>query len=679
MTRDELHPLLRRQIHRILGDRPIPEEWASLLSVVNQSYRQADVDRLMLERSMELSSQELLESNRDLRAIFRLLPDMFLRIGADDVILDGDLGTIISDESFEDWRGRRLADVDCPCRAACKALLEESRQCNERLVREVELTHSGRTLQAEMSVIPMHGGERILFVRDIEERRKAQDTERRLSVAVEQSADSVLITDAEGVIQYVNPAFEAMFGYNRDEVVGLKPSVLKSGHHDRQFYESLWRIIQAGQMWRGRLTDRRKDDVLIEINSVISPIRNAAGAIVNYVAVSQDITRAIELEEQLRQAQKMEAIGRLAGGIAHDFNNLLSSILGTTDLIMRRMGPNAPLREDIEMIRHASERGASLIAQLLTFSRKQVAHLRVLQVNDLVESITRLLMGTLGEQVVLDVRLAEDPGLVRGDQTQLEQVVMNLVLNARDAMPDGGVLTIQTWSEKINAPRESGFADLLPGPYFVLSVSDTGIGISDEIKPHLFEPFFTTKEVGRGTGLGLSTVYGIVRQANGTIHVHSELGKGSTFTVYWPQIRAGITENPLPSTPLPVIRTRRTVLLVDDDNAVRKMLSRVLVEAGYNVLEAHDGQEAVEVLRLTSDDIHLVLSDIVMPRLDGAGLAGVLRSEYPTTPVVFMTGFCGDEKVLGLKLDEGVNLICKPFQPNQLLSVLEGALSSKQG
>ncbi|MCO6401822.1 MAG: PAS domain S-box protein [Verrucomicrobia bacterium] len=675
MTRDELHPLLKRQVHRIWGARAIPDEWTALLRAVDQSYRQADADREMLERSMELSSQELLQANRDLRAIFAMLPDMFLRVSADGIILDCDLGEFIGDRGLDDWRGQRLNDCACSCNGAFREMVEESQRTGERIVREIEMQRGDILLHVEASVIPMHAGECVLFVRDITARHKAEETERRLSVAIEQSADSVLITDPDGALLYVNSAFEAMFGYSRDEVIGRRPSILKSGQHDQPFYEALWRIIKAGQMWRGRLTDRCKDGSLIELHTVISPIRNTAGAITNYVAISQDVTRAIALEEQLRQAQKMEAIGRLAGGIAHDFNNLLSSIIGNTDLTLRRIGPGAPMREDLELIRMAAERGASLIAQLLTFSRKQVANLRVLQVNELVENMVRLLKGSLSDKIELIVNLAEDPGLVRGDQTQIEQTIMNLVLNARDAMPDGGRLTLSTRSVRLDNPREAGFADLRPGPHVVLAVSDTGVGISPEIQSRIFEPFFTTKEVGRGTGLGLSTVYGIVQQAGGSIQVQSELGKGTTFTVYWPQVRAGLPMNPPPAASSQPARARRTILLVDDDLSVRKMISRTLVEEGYNVLEARDGEEAIGVLRLTGSDINLVLSDIVMPKVDGAELARLLRTEFPALPVIFMTGFCADEKVVGLDLREGVNLICKPFHPSQLFAMVAAVFS----
>ena len=556
------------------------------------------------------------------------------------------------------------------------ALAAESRRSGSRLVREIEFARGPQPRYAEISIIPLHAEEHIIFVRDITARRRAEEESHRLAAAVEQAADAVVVTDTHGTIQYVNPAFEHILGYRREDVVGRTPALLKSGRHDGDFYEKLWNAIQSGRIWKGRFTDRRKDDTLVELNAAISPIRDPEGKIVHYVAVSHDVTREIELEDQLRQAQKMEAIGRLAGGIAHDFNNLLTSMMGNADLILRRLNAGSPVREDVEQIREAAQQAAALIAQLLTFSRKQVVHPRAVHLNDTVNSMARLLKRIIGNRIELITDVDPAPGVVRADPVQLEQVIMNLALNARDAMPNGGQLTLRMRSIRLDQPGSKGLSELPTGLYMLLQVVDTGTGMDAKTKARIFEPFFTTKEVGRGTGLGLATVYGIVQQCGGAIMVDSAPGEGSTFSVYLPQACAAVATAPgIASVPS---EHPRTILVADDEVPVRRLLFRLFVDSGYQVVEAGDGQEALEILRRHGPDIDLLLTDIVMPRLDGHGLIDAVRTAYPRLPVVVMSGHPETTNTKPDSLNNYQFYVRKPFRTESLLDVIQRALAQKK-
>ncbi|HMP75445.1 MAG TPA: PAS domain S-box protein [Kiritimatiellia bacterium] len=676
MSGSPWHRLLARQLRHLLGDTPPPDAWLPLLELVSEAYRQSDADREMLERSLELSSQELLQANRDLRAIFGLLPDMFFRVNGDNVILDCNLGRMPGGGHPPELRGRRLTEAPNTCGGSVLiGLLEESRAHGARVVRETELPMPGAAAFAEVSIIPLHAEEHIIFVRDITARRRAEESSHRLAAAVEQAADAVLITDTRGTIQYVNPAFEHILGYRRDEVQGKTPALLKSGRHDGDFYEKLWGAIESGRIWKGRFTDRRKDGSLVELNAAISPIRDASGKIVHYVAVSHDVTREMELEDQLRQAQKMEAIGRLAGGIAHDFNNLLTAMMGNADLVLRRLNATSPVREDIEQIREAAQQAAALIAQLLTFSRKQVVHPRPVHINEVVGNMVRLLKRIIGNRVELTADLDPTPGIVRADPVQIEQVIMNLALNARDAMPEGGKLVLRTRGLRLDRPAEAGLAELAAGLYTLLQVTDSGTGMDAQTKARLFEPFFTTKEIGRGTGLGLATVYGIVRQCGGAILVESAPGAGSTFSVYLPQARAALATSPGIAPPPP--EHPRTILVVDDETPVRKLVAKMLVEAGYQIMEAGDGREAMDVLQRHGPDIDLLLTDVIMPRMDGHELKARVRADHPRLPVVLMSGHPETAESKPESLNGQQFYVRKPFRTENLLDVLQHALAQK--
>ncbi len=363
--------------------------------------------------------------------------------------------------------------------------------------------------------------------------------------ALNATANAIVIADAAGTIQWANPAFSVLTGFPVSFAAGRKPNeLLKSGAHDGAFYKQMWDTILAGDIWRGEVVNKRRDGSRYVEDMTITPVRGSAGAITHFIAVKQDVTQRKQLEEQYRQAQKMESIGRLAGGVAHDFNNQLSVILGHADIALDALDPDHPVREDLEAVRQAAQRSADLTRQLLTFARKKAVMPRVLDLNARVTSSLRMLERLIGENVQLSWTPGDDLWPVRADATQLDQILTNLCVNARDAIADVGTLRLTTVNTVVGAAECDDVPDATPGEYVRLEVSDSGAGIAPEILPSIFEPFFTTKEIGKGTGLGLASVYGAVRQNNGFIRVRSAMGQGTTFTIYLPRHTAPATDPP---------------------------------------------------------------------------------------------------------------------------------------
>ncbi|HEX3083876.1 MAG TPA: PAS domain S-box protein, partial [Pyrinomonadaceae bacterium] len=420
------------------------------------------------------------------------------------------------------------------------------------------------------------------IARDITERKKAQADLARLAMAVEQTADSIVITDTDGNIEYVNPAFERVTGYPKDEVLGQNPRILKSGKVEASTYRQLWETITSGNVWSGQLINRKKDGTLFTERSTISAVRDEHGEISHYLAVKQDTTHEMQLEEQLRQSQKMEAIGQLAGGVAHDFNNLLTAINGYSSLALQRLDDTSSIKPYIEEVKKAGDRAANLTRQLLAFGRKQILQPLPINLNDVVTDMSKMLQRLIGEDITLIVR--PDPALrkIQADPGQIEQVLMNLVVNARDAMPQGGSLTIETANVELDSQYAGKRVGVKAGSYVMLAVSDTGSGMTEETKSRIFDPFFTTKEKGKGTGLGLSTVYGIITQSGGNIWVYSELNRGTTFKVYLPQIESAVGDKKIEIATV-FVGGSETILLVEDEEVVRHLTRQILGDAGYQV------------------------------------------------------------------------------------------------
>ncbi|HXR18084.1 MAG TPA: ATP-binding protein, partial [Terriglobales bacterium] len=430
-----------------------------------------------------------------------------------------------------------------------------------------------------------------------QQHQKSEETLRKLWRSVEQSADTVIIMDRSGVMEYVNPAFEALTGYSLQEAVGQTLGILKSEQQAGELYEEMWNTVLSGNVFRGIVMDRKKNGETLIIEKALTPLRDGNGEIMHFISTGRDITERRQLESDLRQAQKMDAIGRLAGGVAHDFNNLLLVISAYAELMLDSLAQDDPLRRNVDEIITASRRAADLTRQLLAFGRKQLQLLQVLDLNTVIGEITRMLPRLIGEDIELVFVPGQDLGKVKADPVQIEQVVMNLAANARDAMPGGGTLTIETATVQVDESYVQRHSIVPEGDYVLLTVTDSGQGIASEHLPHIFEPFYTTKEAGKGTGLGLATVYGIVKQNNGFVWVYSEPGLGSTFKIYLPQVRSSRSEVRTAKSVELSPRGCETVLLVEDESSVRQAARQFLSQSGYTVLDANDGADALRASR----------------------------------------------------------------------------------
>jgi signal transduction histidine kinase/CheY-like chemotaxis protein len=426
----------------------------------------------------------------------------------------------------------------------------------------------------------------------------------------------------------------------------------------------------------------RKDRSSFWVSERVRAVRDKDGTLLYYEGTIEDITERNrteealrESEERLRQSQKMEGIGQLAGGMAHDFNNILTAITGYSDLTLRKLPEDNPLRHNVEQIKKAGERAASLTRQLLAFSRKQILQPKVLNLNAVVPDMDKMLRRLISEDI--DLLMVLDPALgsVKADPSQIEQVILNLFVNARDAMPKGGKLTIETSNVYLSEEYSRQYVSVRSGHHVMLAVSDNGCGIEEATKKRIFEPFFTTKGTGKGTGLGLSTVYGIVKQSEGSIWVYSEVGKGTTFKVYLPRCDEVVEEHKQTAPYIQLSREGEMVLLVEDEEMVRGMARQVLEMNGYHVLEASHGKEALRICEQHKGRIDLMVTDVVMPQMGGQELAECLASSRPETRVLFVSGYTDDAIVHHGVLNEGVNFLQKPFTPDALAHKVREVLS----
>ena len=522
----------------------------------------------------------------------------------------------------------------------------------------------------------------LAFRRSRQEKTAAEaalrSSEQRFRALVEHSWDAIALYAADGTILYGSPATSRILGYELPEFVGrnavdlIHPDdreavvarLTEAMANPRVRVDVSARVLHRDQSWRyleGIFTN------LLDDPSVCAIVNNY-----------RDVTERRSLQEQVIQAQKMEAVGRLAGGVAHDFNNILTAIGGYTDLLLADLAVDDPRRQDVDEIHRAAARAAALTQQLLAFSRRQVMQTKVLDLNALVADIEKLLRRLIGEDVLLSSVLEPGLGHVRADPGQLQQVILNLAVNARDAMPAGGRLTIETSNVELRDSYAEEHRTVTPGSYVLLAVSDTGGGMSAETKAHLFEPFFTTKGLGKGTGLGLATVYGIIKQTGGHIWVYSELGHGTTFKVYLPRVDQPAEPLEAPSGAAPEsLRGTERILLVEDEPAVRAVTRQLLQRNGYNVIEAPDGAAALALLDDGRVTVDLLLTDVVMPGMSGRELAERAGSRCPGLRVLFMSGYTDDAVVRHGMLQSGLNYLQKPFHPEALLRKVRALVSGR--
>lgn len=507
--------------------------------------------------------------------------------------------------------------------------------------------------------------------------RKEREAElQRVTKAIEQAGEMILITDADGTIQYVNPAFTRVTGYTWDEVVGKNPRILKSGIQDDAFYRQMWETLSSGHVWTGRMVNHRKDGKAFTEVATISPVVDETGRIIHYVAVKRDITEELKLMSQLEQAQKMEAVGRLAGGVAHDYNNMLNVILGYTEMALTQMDRSSRVYEYLTEVHRAARRSADITRQLLAFARKQMISPVVLDLNATVESMLKMLRRLIGENIDLEWIPGKGLCSVKIDPSQVDQLLANLCVNARDAIRNVGKITIETRNVVFDEDYCSHHSGFKPGAYVMLAVSDNGCGMEKDVMKHIFEPFFTTKEMGQGTGLGLATVFGIVKQNNGFINAYSEPGKGSTFRIYFPQHVSEGAACPLPEKPKPPLSRGETILVVEDEPSLMKMVSSMLGYLGYTVLGASTPKDALRLAEEKGREIDLLLTDVIMPQMNGKELANELISLNPNLKCLFMSGYTANAIVHHGILDEGVHFIQKPILMNDLAVKVREALDA---
>lgn len=508
------------------------------------------------------------------------------------------------------------------------------------------------------------------------ERHRADERLRLQSTALNAAANVIVITDREGVIEWVNPAFTALTGYTLEEAVGHTPRLVKSEMTDPATHEELWTTIRAGRVWRGELVNRRKDGTLYSQALTITPVQDEHGATLHLVGVGEDVTHRRQLEAQLRQAQKLEAIGQLTSGISHDFNNILSVILANAELVATDVTPaHTELRDDIQDIQAAATRGAEMIKKLLGFGRQAELLMQPVDLDEVVRGMSGMLRRLLPETIRIEVHGDEPVGAVRADIGAVEQILMNLATNARDAMPDGGTLRIECTEVRIDDEYRTTHPWMVAGNYVCLAVSDTGVGMDEQTKAKIFDPFFTTKPPGKGTGLGMPMIYGLTKQHGGFVHVYSEPGRGTSVRTYF---QVALNEAAVALSPVRALTGvgggNETILLAEDDEALRRTGKRILERLGYTVLLAADGEEALELYRVHSGEVDLVISDLVMPKLGGRELYETIRRMGKPVKFVLATGYAATEVKAHAGFDVLVRHLPKPYTLTEVADVVRDVL-----
>ncbi|MDB5306593.1 MAG: domain S-box protein [Gemmataceae bacterium] len=555
------------------------------------------------------------------------------------------------------------------------------RAVGERVPVEVEDYYPSLGAWFDVRASPTEDGLALCF-RDVTARRRAEEEIRLRDRAMRAVSQGILITDParfDNPVVYANPGFERLTGYTAAEVIGRNCRFLQGKDTDPEAVALLRRAIDGGRACEVEILNFRKDGSPFWNQLSVTPVQDGEGRVTHFVGILADVTARRRLEDQLRQAQKMEAVGQLAGGVAHDFNNLLTVITGYADIAADSLPPDHPARDLVAEMRRAGERAAGLTRQLLAFSRRAILSPRVLDPNALVRDVERMLRRLIGEDVDLAVRLQPGVGRVRVDPGHLEQVLLNLAVNARDAMPTGGQLTIETRDVDLDEEDAGAHTGVRPGRYVLFAVGDTGAGIPPDVLPHIFEPFFTTKGPGKGTGLGRATAHGIVQQADGHLGVYSEVGVGTTFKVYLPRTEDRAAPGVGQSGVRALARGTETVLLAEDEEGVRALARFVLRQAGYEVLEAADGVAAGRVAAAYPGPIHVLVTDVVMPGLGGRDLAAQLVASRPGLKVLYLSGYTDDAVVRHGVLEDHVHFLQKPFSPAVLTGKVREVLDAPDG
>jgi PAS domain S-box-containing protein len=536
------------------------------------------------------------------------------------------------------------------------------------------------TLKLAQELLAASYQSRLELLSVIEDQKRAEEaleaSERKYRMLADNTLDVIWAMDLDFTFTYGNPAVRSLMGHSPEEWIGSR----LSEHCDEENFAKIIQVISdemakgpagVGIILESVFLNKNREPIPVEIHGKVMFDENGApiflqGVTLDISGRKREEEEREKLKEQLLQSQKLEAMGTLTGGIAHDFNNLLTTIIGNAVMTIAEVGKASPLYEFLDDIKGAGERAAGLIRQLLAFSRKQVNKPEVVDLNEMAGNMERMLRRIIREDIELKTILSPDLGLVETDVGQMEQILMNLAVNARDAMPEGGKLTIETSNVELDKTYARNHIAVIPGPYVMLAVSDTGTGMTKEVQARIFEPFFTTKDKSKGTGLGLSTVYGIVKQSKGNIWVYSEPGKGSTFKIYLPRVKKTIRIMERPGKKEESLQGSETILVVEDDDMVRELAINILKRYGYTVLFAGDGQEAFHICRGLKEPVQLMLTDVVMPRISGRELVESLEGMRPEMKVLFMSGYTDNAIVHHWILDNRIAFIQKPFTPGDL-------------
>lgn len=627
---------------------------------------------------LKITEQKLRDSKNDMLCILNSINDRVVYLDADLKIIKFNhaVATHTGETAGNTITGRKcyeaLMDRSEPC-VGCPALITiETEKLEEADIK----TSDGKLWNTR--AYPTTGQDRkvtgvVGIGRDITDHRKAEDANKRLATAVANASESLVITDQEATIIYVNPAFEQNTGYTKEEAVGQNPSILKTDRQDAAFYKEMWNLLSAGKVWKGEFVNKKKDGTFFTEEATISPVFDRDGQIINYVAIKYDVTEKRALENQLNHALKMEAIGRLAGGVAHDFNNMLNVILGYSEIITSKFSPNDPVLKDLIEIKNAARRSVDITRQLLAFSRKQIIAPRVIDMNKTIEGMEKMLARVIGEDIDILFVPGENLWKVRLDPSMVDQIIANLVINARDAMKNGGKLTIETLNGVIDKAYCTTHAGFIPGNFAMLAVSDNGTGMDKETMSHVFEPFFTTKDKAEGTGLGLSSVYGSVKQSNGFINVYSEPGKGTTFKLYFPQYHGKTKKTEIETDVLKKFKTA-TVVLVEDDEMLLNLAKTMLEYIGHNVVAFANPNDALAFCDKSKSSIDILLTDIVMPDMNGRKLRDLIVAENPEIRTIFMSGYTANVIAHQGILEKEVSFLQKPFTMDDLAKKIEEIL-----
>ena len=664
--------LLRRQMLAHLPGGEPPPGLEGLLEAVDEAYQRFETGRTLLERSLELSSDELLLANAELRGVLQALPDLFVTLDRDGRILSyrppagpGAMATL----DPGDMEGKLLVEVVHPdSRAEVREALERIWAGSGLQRFHYTIPFEGEEHYREARLVRLPDGQALCIIRDATGLRRAEQALRRSEehyrLLFEANPQPMWVFDRETLaFLAVNQAAVDHYGWSREEFLKMTATDIRPPEEVPALLELMGRLADA-PMRPGVFRHRKKDGTLIDVETLGNPMVIYGRPAV--LVLANDVTERKRLEEQYRQTQRMEAVGQLAGGVAHDFNNLLTVITGYSDLLLQSLKDRTADQRRVQEIQRAAARAASLTRQLLAFSRKQVLEPRVLDLDEVVQGMAPMLSRLLGEHVTLRTPRARALGCVKADRGQIEQVVMNLAINARDAMPEGGTLTIALSDVELDGAARGGGTALRSGRHVMLAVSDTGCGMDAATRARIFEPFFTTKEIGKGTGLGLATVYGIVQQSDGAIEVESEPGRGSTFRVCLPRVEPlaeSVDDDEGAAGAAPGLEA---VLVVEDEEVVRSLEQEVLSRHGYRVLAASDAQEALALEERCREHIALLITDVVMPGRSGRELAQEFLRRRPETRVLYVSGYANDAYVSRGLLESGTWFLQKPFSTEAL-------------